>query len=245
MSEQSTLSGIQEQLIAALEKSKAASKTLEDAKAKLAPLEAKAAEAQEQVTQLMNEYNRLTGNVPVKRSARRGAGATQGLCDLERIQNCGDGKAILYESDQCWQERGRSKKGGQRRCESVGCEVGSEVILVRPDRLVRDGSDIVETPNTVTSGRKQDIPLLCFGRLFGRRLLVRRKTSDVSLEVREASAFRRPPLPFLVRHRFSDCAYGLPTTSFRCLAQASAAVWRPCKEFFLLTAYAKTTSPVF
>ena len=70
MSEQSTLSGIQEQLIAALEKSKAASKTLEEAKAKLAPLEAKAAEAQEQVTQLMNEYNRLTGNAPVKR--RRG-----------------------------------------------------------------------------------------------------------------------------------------------------------------------------
>ena len=70
MSEQSTLSGIQEQLIAALEKSKAASKTLEDAKAKLAPLEAKAAEAQEQITQLMNEYNRLTGNVPAKR--RRG-----------------------------------------------------------------------------------------------------------------------------------------------------------------------------
>ena len=64
MSEQSTLSGIQEQLIAALEKSKVASKTLEDAKAKLAPLEAKAVEAQEQVTQLMNEYNRLAGNVP-------------------------------------------------------------------------------------------------------------------------------------------------------------------------------------
>ena len=72
MSEQLTLSNIQEQLIAALEKSKAASKTLEDAKAKLAPLEAKAAEAQEQVTQLMNEYNRLTGNVRAKgaRTAR-------------------------------------------------------------------------------------------------------------------------------------------------------------------------------
>jgi hypothetical protein len=72
MSEQSTLSNIQEQLIAALEKSKAASKTLEDAKAKLAPLEAKAAEAQQQVTQLMNEYNRLTGNVPAKGRAVRG-----------------------------------------------------------------------------------------------------------------------------------------------------------------------------
>jgi chromosome segregation ATPase len=70
MPEQSTISSIQEQLIAALEKSKAASKTLEDAKAKLAPLEEKAAEAQEQVTQLMNEYNRLTGNVPAKGRVR-------------------------------------------------------------------------------------------------------------------------------------------------------------------------------
>ena len=68
MAEQVTLSNIQEQLIAALEKSKVASKTLEDARAKLAPLEAKAAEAQEAVSQLMNEYNRLTGNV-------RGTGA--------------------------------------------------------------------------------------------------------------------------------------------------------------------------
>jgi hypothetical protein len=66
MSEQSTLSNIQEQLIAALEKSKAASKTLEDARAKLAPLEVKATEAQEHVTHLMNEYNRLTGNVRAK-----------------------------------------------------------------------------------------------------------------------------------------------------------------------------------
>jgi hypothetical protein len=66
MPEQSTLSNIQEQLIAALEKSKAASKTLEDARAKLAPLEAKAVEAQEHVTHLMNEYNRLTGNVRAK-----------------------------------------------------------------------------------------------------------------------------------------------------------------------------------
>src|SRR5580698_11375243 len=70
MAEQSTLSNIQEQLIAALEKSKAASKTLEDAQAKLAPLEAKAAEAQEHVTQLMNEYNRLTGNVRAKGRVR-------------------------------------------------------------------------------------------------------------------------------------------------------------------------------
>jgi chromosome segregation ATPase len=66
MAEPLTLNNIQEQLIAALEKSKTASKTLEDAKAKLAPLEAKAAEAQQQVTELMNEYNRLTGNVRVK-----------------------------------------------------------------------------------------------------------------------------------------------------------------------------------
>jgi chromosome segregation ATPase len=73
MSEPLTLSNIQEQLIAALEKSKAASKTLEDARAKLAPLEAKAAEAQESVTQLMNEYNRLTGNVRTK-SARTARG---------------------------------------------------------------------------------------------------------------------------------------------------------------------------
>src|SRR5580698_4149721 len=72
MAEQSTLSNIQEQLIAALEKSKAASKTLEDAQAKLAPLEAKAAEAQEHVTQLMNEYNRLTGNVRAKGKTVRG-----------------------------------------------------------------------------------------------------------------------------------------------------------------------------
>ena len=54
----------------ALEKSKAASKTLEDARAKLAPLEVKAAEAQEHVTQLMNEYNRLTGNVRTKGRVR-------------------------------------------------------------------------------------------------------------------------------------------------------------------------------
>ena|ERR1035438_1279731 len=66
MSEQLTLSSIQEQLIAALEKSKAASKTLEDAQSKLAPLELKAKEAQELVTQLMQEYNRLTGNVRAK-----------------------------------------------------------------------------------------------------------------------------------------------------------------------------------
>ena len=70
MSEQSTLSGIQEQLIAALEKSKSASKTLEEAKAKLAPLEAKALESQAEVTQLMNEFNRLTGTVRAKN--RRG-----------------------------------------------------------------------------------------------------------------------------------------------------------------------------
>src|SRR5579863_1173587 len=72
MSEQSTLSTLQEQLIAALEKSKAASKTLEDAQAKLAPLEVKALEAQEHVNQLMNEYNRLTGNVRPKGSNTRG-----------------------------------------------------------------------------------------------------------------------------------------------------------------------------
>ena len=70
MSEQSTLSNIQEQLIAALEKSKAASKTLEDARAKLAPLEVKATEAQEHVTHLMGEYNRLTGNVKAKGRVR-------------------------------------------------------------------------------------------------------------------------------------------------------------------------------
>jgi hypothetical protein len=70
MSEQSTLSNVQEQLIVALEKSKVASKTLEDARAKLAPLEVKAAEAQEHVTQLMNEYNRLTGNVRAKGRVR-------------------------------------------------------------------------------------------------------------------------------------------------------------------------------
>jgi hypothetical protein len=72
MSEQSSLSDIQEQLIAALEKSKVASKTLEDARAKLAPLEAKAAEAQEHVTQLMTEYNRLTGNVKARSRTARG-----------------------------------------------------------------------------------------------------------------------------------------------------------------------------
>ena len=70
MADQSTLSNIQEQLIAALERSKAASKTLEDAKAKLAPLEAKATEAQEHVNQLMNEYSRLTGNVRAKGRVR-------------------------------------------------------------------------------------------------------------------------------------------------------------------------------
>jgi chromosome segregation ATPase len=70
MADQSTLSNIQEQLITALEKSKAASKTLEDAKAKLAPLEAKAAEAQAHVTELMTEYNRLTGNVKAKGRVR-------------------------------------------------------------------------------------------------------------------------------------------------------------------------------
>src|SRR5580658_9499493 len=72
MSEQLTLSSVQEQLIAALEKSKAASKTLEDAQAKLAPLEAKAAEAQEHVSQLMNEFNRLTGKVSAKSRTTRG-----------------------------------------------------------------------------------------------------------------------------------------------------------------------------
>src|SRR5580693_8259653 len=61
MSEQLTLSSIQAQLIEALEKSRAASKTLEDAQAKLAPLEVKALEAQEHVSQLMSEFNRLTG----------------------------------------------------------------------------------------------------------------------------------------------------------------------------------------
>ncbi|MGD1092326.1 MAG: hypothetical protein ABSB35_10075 [Bryobacteraceae bacterium] len=66
MPEQMTLSNIQEQLIVALEKSKVASKTLEDARAKLAPLEAKAVEAQQNVAQLMAEYNRLTGNVREK-----------------------------------------------------------------------------------------------------------------------------------------------------------------------------------
>ena len=70
MSEQLSPSSIHEQLIAALEKSKAAAKTLEDAKAKLLPLEAKALEAQEQVNQLMNQYSRLTGMVRTK--GRRG-----------------------------------------------------------------------------------------------------------------------------------------------------------------------------
>jgi hypothetical protein len=72
MAEQSTLSNIQEQLITALERSKATSKTLEDARAKLAPLEAKAAEAQAHVTELMSEYNRLTGNVRAKGRTTRG-----------------------------------------------------------------------------------------------------------------------------------------------------------------------------
>src|ERR1700693_1622772 len=67
---ESTLSNVQEQLITALEKSKNASKMLEDAKAKLAPLEAKAVEAQDHVTQLMNESNRLTGNVKAKGRVR-------------------------------------------------------------------------------------------------------------------------------------------------------------------------------
>ena len=72
MSEQLTLSNIQDQLIQALERSKAASKTLEDAQAKLAPLEVKALEAQEHVTQLMNEFNRLTGKVATKGRTARG-----------------------------------------------------------------------------------------------------------------------------------------------------------------------------
>jgi hypothetical protein len=72
MSEPLTLSNIQEQLIAALEKSRVASKTLEDAQAKLAPLEVKALEAQEHVSQLMNEFNRLTGKAPAKGRAARG-----------------------------------------------------------------------------------------------------------------------------------------------------------------------------
>ena len=72
MSEQLTLSNVQEQLIAALEKSKAASKTLEDAQAKLAPLEVKSLEAQEHVSQLMNEFNRLTGKVATKGRTTRG-----------------------------------------------------------------------------------------------------------------------------------------------------------------------------
>ena len=72
MSEQLTLSNIQEQLIQALEKSKAASKTLEDAQSKLAPLEMKAAEAQEHVSALMSEFNRLTGKVPAKGRTARG-----------------------------------------------------------------------------------------------------------------------------------------------------------------------------
>jgi hypothetical protein len=70
MPEQSSLSNVQEQLIVALEKSKTTSKLLEDAKAKLAPLEAKAAEAQDHVTHLMAEYNRLTGNVKAKGRAK-------------------------------------------------------------------------------------------------------------------------------------------------------------------------------
>ena len=70
MAEQSTLSVIHGQLITALEQSKTATKILEDARAKLAPLEAKAAEAQQHVTELMNEYNRLTGNVKAKGRAK-------------------------------------------------------------------------------------------------------------------------------------------------------------------------------
>jgi hypothetical protein len=73
--EQPTLSNIQEQLIAALEKSKAASKTLEEAQGKLAPLEAKAHEAQQHVTKLMSDYNRLTGNTPMK--GRRGSAGSK------------------------------------------------------------------------------------------------------------------------------------------------------------------------
>jgi hypothetical protein len=70
MPEPSILGNIQEDLIAALEKSKTVSKQLEDAKAKLAPLEAKAAEAQQHVTELMNEYNRLTGTGKAKGRAK-------------------------------------------------------------------------------------------------------------------------------------------------------------------------------
>src|SRR5580658_7265635 len=72
MSEQLTLSNVQEQLISALEKSKTASKTLEDAQARLAPLEVKAAEAQEHVSALMNEFNRLTGKAPAKGRTSKG-----------------------------------------------------------------------------------------------------------------------------------------------------------------------------
>ena len=72
MPQQSTPGNIQEQLIASLEKSKSAAKILENAKAKLAPLEAKAAEAQKHVAELMSEYNRLTGNVKAKGRTTKG-----------------------------------------------------------------------------------------------------------------------------------------------------------------------------
>ena len=70
MSDHLPISTIQEHLIAALEKSKVASKALEDARAKLAPLEKKAIEAQATVTQLMAEFNRLTGHAKKARTAR-------------------------------------------------------------------------------------------------------------------------------------------------------------------------------
>ena len=102
MPEQLTLSNIQEQLITALEKSKTASKTLEDAQAKLAPLEAKAAEAQGHVAQLMNEYNRLTGNV-------RGWGKTvRGSTIRRRNPNL----PLRRSATTCYQ-RGRDVGGGQ------------------------------------------------------------------------------------------------------------------------------------
>jgi hypothetical protein len=72
MSDHLTLANIQEQLIVALEKSKTASKSLEDARAKLAPLELKATEAQAHVAQLMTEYNRLIGNTKGKGRTVRG-----------------------------------------------------------------------------------------------------------------------------------------------------------------------------
>jgi DNA repair exonuclease SbcCD ATPase subunit len=74
-----TLSGLQDELIKALEKSKVASKSYEDAQAKLNPLREKAEAAQKEVNGLMAQYARMTGAAEPRKRGRPAGSFSTGI----------------------------------------------------------------------------------------------------------------------------------------------------------------------